>query len=280
LPLAPRSRRRLTAPPAALLLAVVVTAVVALAGCSAEAEQGTNTDPAQVDAVEAPELGACRELTPEDVAAPSNATRTVSCSDPHTAQTYAVGQLPDSLADAAYDDREVGAWAYDTCSQKFMRFLGADESLVMRTVVSWAWFRPSEQAWDDGARWYRCDVVGGGEQSKQYVDLPETAEGLLLGKPGDAWMVCVSGPSVTGSVKIPCTEDHDWRAVSTIKLGEAGDPYPGDRLSQVRTRDYCSESVGAVLGYPVNYDFGYTWFHEAEWQAGNRRSVCWARTDS
>ena len=159
-----------------------------------------------------------------------------------------------------------------------MKFLGADESLVMRSVVTWAWFRPSEKAWDKGARWYRCDIVGGGDQSKEYVELPDTARGLLLGRPDDKWMVCVAGPSVSGSPKIPCSEDHDWRAVTTIKLGEPTDPYPGDRLSEVRTRDFCSNSVGAWLNYPVDYDFGYTWFHEAEWQAGNRRSVCWAKT--
>ena len=63
----------------------------------------------------------------------------------------------------------------------------------MRTVVSWAWFRPSEKAWDDGARWYRCDVVGGGEQSEEFVELPETAQGLLQGRPNDRWLVCVDG---------------------------------------------------------------------------------------
>ena len=54
---------------------------------------------------------------------------------------------------------------------------------------------------------------------------------------------------------------------------------PGDRLVEVRTRDFCDKSVGAVLGYPVRYDFAYTWFHEAEWEVGNRRSICWAKTD-
>ena len=78
--------------------------------------------------------------------------------------------------------------------------------------------------------------------------------------------------------KIPCTEPHDWRAVTTIKLGESNDPYPGDRASQIRTRDFCSDSVGAWLGYPVTYDYGYTWFQEPEWLGGNRRSVCWAKT--
>ncbi|HEU4811127.1 MAG TPA: septum formation family protein [Nocardioides sp.] len=276
MPLDPRTRRRLPAPLVVPLL-LAVGALVALSACSSSG-QGSNADPAQVDAVEAPELGACRVLTPEDVALPSNATRTVDCSESHTAETYAVGELPASFDDADRDDSELGAWAYQACSKKLMAFIGADESLVMRTIVSWAWFRPSEKAWNDDARWYRCDIVGGGEQSDEYVDLPTTAKGLLQGKVDDRWMVCVAGKSVTGSAKIPCTEEHDWRAVTTIKLGEPEDPYPGDRVVQVRTRDYCSQSVGAWAGYPVNYDFGYTWFHEAEWEAGNRRSVCWART--
>ena len=43
--------------------------------------------------------------------------------------------------------------------------------------MTWAWFRPSEEAWDDGAHWYRCDVVGGGEQSKAFVALPDDRQG-------------------------------------------------------------------------------------------------------
>lgn len=243
----------------------------ALASCGSDSSAPSDEKP--------PELGACRVLTPEDVSQPSNTTETVDCGEPHTAETYAVGQLPGQFDDADWDDRELGAWAYSTCSKAFIDFLGADDSLVMRTVVSWAWFRPTEGAWDDGARWYRCDVVGGGEQSKDYVDLPTTAKGLLLGKPQDRWMVCADGPTVSGSVKVACTEPHQWRAVTTISLGDAKDDYPGDRMVEVTTRDYCSKSVGAWLNYPVDYDFGYTWFHEAEWDAGNRRSVCWARTD-
>lgn len=258
--------------------------VTILAGCSdPEAgarggDQGGSADPAQVDALEIPELGACRRLTPADVALPSNATETVDCARPHTAQTYAAGEMPAELATAAYDDPEVGAAAYELCSTKLRTFLGADESLSLRTVLSWAWFRPSPQAWQSGARWYRCDVVGGGEQSAELLDLPDNAEGLLLGRPDDRWLVCVAGPSVSGAPRIPCSQEHDWRAVTTIKLGEPRDAYPGDRVSEVRTRDFCNKSVAAWLNYPIEFDFGYTWFHRAEWDAGNRRSICWART--
>jgi hypothetical protein len=227
-----------------------------------------------------PDLGACRMLSPEDVSQPSNDTGTVSCADPHTAQTFAVGSLPATYADAAYDDDKVAAYVYRTCTQKFIDFTGADESLAMRTILSWAWFRPSKSAWESGTHWYRCDVLGGGDQIRTYVDLPETAKGLLLGRPKDEWMVCAQGATVSGSVKIPCSQKHDWRAVTTIVLGGQGDDYPGDRTVQSRTRDFCSKSVGAWLDYPVDYDFGYSWFHRAEWDAGNRRSVCWARTDS
>jgi hypothetical protein len=93
-------------------------------------------------------------------------------------------------------------------------------------------------------------------------------------------MVCAQGATVSGAVKVPCSAKHNWRAVTTIVLGDAGTSYPGDHTVQTRTRDFCSKSVGAWLNYPVDYDFGYSWFHRAEWDAGNRRSVCWARTPS
>ncbi|MFC7493475.1 MULTISPECIES: septum formation family protein [unclassified Nocardioides] len=252
------------------LVVLGLVAALSLSACGT-----SDSEPADMAA---PELGLCRVLTPDDVAQPSDDTDDVPCTDAHTAETYAVGDLPGDFEDADYDDSEVGAWAYEKCSDAFREFLGADESMVMRTVASWAWFRPSEDAWDEGARWYRCDVVGGGEQSKEYVDLPTTARGLLLGRPKDAWMVCADGETVAGSVKVPCTKPHSWRAVTTISLGDAKDDYPGDRLAEVTTRDFCSKSVGAWLNYPVDYEFGYTWFHEAEWEAGNRRSVCWAKT--
>lgn len=254
----------------AALSVLLLLLSVASAGCS---DDGPTAD------VSPPVLGACRVLAPEDVAEASNSTEVVTCTEPHTAETYAVGDLPERFDDADYDDTKLGGWAYATCSKGFQDFLGADESLVMRTIVSWAWFRPSEDAWDDGARWYRCDVVGGGEQSEEYVALPTTARGLLEGPPKDEWLVCANGETVAGSVKVPCTEPHTWRAVTTISLGDPADPYPGDEESETTTRKFCSTSVGAWLNYPVDYDFGYTWFHEAEWEAGNRRSVCWAKTD-
>ena len=259
---------RLAAPTTALLLL--------LAGCG---DGGASGEESAADVMETPELGACRTLTPEDIAEPDNADAVVPCGVDHTAQTFAVGTFPTDVAEGGYMNPDLGAYVYETCSRQFEKFLGGDESAVMRSTLTWAWFRPSENAWEQNARWYRCDVVAGTEASEELRTLPKTAKGVLLGRPDDQWMMCANGENVAGSEKVPCSEPHEWRAVTTIKVGREDDPYPGDRLVEVRSRDFCSDSVGAWMNYPVDYEFGYTFFREADWKAGNRRSICWARTD-
>ena len=247
-------------------------ALALLAGCSAHVAEE------RAEAAVPPMLGDCRVLSVDDIAAPADDSPVVDCAEAHTAETFAIGTFPREVAASGLGSPALGAHVYRQCEPRMEKFLGGDESLVMRSIVTWAWFRPAEEAWDAGARWWRCDAVGGGEQSEQLLELPRTAKGILLGRPDDRWMVCVDGPTVSGSAKVPCSAPHTWRAVTTIVLGKEGDAYPGDRIVEVRTRDFCSGSVGAWLNYPVDYDFGYTWFHEAEWKAGNRRSICWART--
>ena len=78
--------------------------------------------------------------------------------------------------------------------------------------------------------------------------------------------------------KVPCDSAHDWRAVTTVKLADPEAAYPGDRIVEVRSRDYCRDSVRGWLGYPPDFDFGYTWYRQDRWDGGNRRAVCWART--
>lgn len=250
------------------LALVAVLALSALAACG-------STD---ADSLTPPTLGTCRNLAAGDIDQPSNGTPVVACTKPHTAQTFAIGTLPASTG-SGYGDRRQGEYIYPICQQAFGEFLGADESLVMRIQLSWAWFRPSEDAWKKGARWYRCDLVGGETGATSLSDLPPDAKGLFSVDLPDTWLTCARGATVYGSTKVPCSEQHDWRAVTTVKVGQPADPYPGDRVVQIRTRNYCQESVGGWLHYPPNYDYGYSWFREGQWKAGNRRSVCWAKTN-
>ena len=249
---------------------------MALAGCQEDLPAGV--DPAQVDAVEAPELGACRDLTVKDVAAPSNATKVVDCGEEHTAKTYAVGSIPAELTTRSTTPRSWGVRVQGLLCEVHEVRRGRREPRdahdpdlgVVPSVASRRGTR--------GRGGIRCDVVGGGDQTKELVDLPSNLKGLLL-RPDDEWLVCAQGPTVDGSVKVPCSV----RARLAGRLDDQArrdrrTPTPATRVSEVTTRDYCSKSVGAWLNYPVDYDFGYTWFHEPEWNAGNRRSVCWAKT--
>jgi hypothetical protein len=254
------------------LLSLLLTALV-LTGCSAPLAK-----PTAADRTTPPELGACYALTPKDTESPSNTSDPVDCSSAHTAQTFAIGTLPASSG-TAWRSPGHGTFVFRTCEAAFEKFLGLDQSSAMRVRLSWAWFRPSQKGWDKGARWYRCDLVGGPSDATAYRPLPKDAKGLFRAKPPEQWLTCARGATVAGSTKVACNEQHDWRAVTTIKLGEDKDPYPGDRLVEVRTRDFCSDSVGAWMNYPVDYEYGYTFFHEAEWKAGNRRAVCWAKTN-
>lgn len=250
------------------VLALLAALATVLSGC------GSGSGPISTAM---PPSGACRNLTAADVAAPSDQTRTVPCSDPHDAQTYAVGPLPHRFATASYDDPAVADWTYQRCLDSLEKRVGTDESTLMRSILTWVWFRPSTAAWSAGARWYRCDAVGG--QAPSFVDLPTSILNLLRGKNlSQQWMVCAKGPSVDAGVRLPCSQPHDWRAVTTIKLGEPGDPYPGQAQVVATTKQYCAGSVSAYLGYPTSYQYGYTYFGQSEWQAGNRRSVCWAKT--
>lgn len=269
----------------ALTLAAGAVALVMLAGCDAGstldppvdsggADEEPSADASASAAPPAPEVGTCRVLTAEDVAQPDNATEPVDCREQHTAETFHVGELP---ADADYDDPGLADRVYPTCQKRWVKFTGADESLALRTVLSWAWFRPSEAEWDQGARWYRCDLVGGLDRPAGLVELPRSGEGVLLGRPGDRWLACVNAETVQDAPFLPCNEEHSWRAVSTIVVSEKK-KYPGGRLVEVLSRDYCSDSVLAWLDYPPQFDFGYSYFGEAEWEAGNNRAICWART--
>ena len=101
---------------------------------------------------------------------------------------------------------------------------------------------------------------------------------MLLGIPPARWMVCADGASVADAPRVACTEKHTWRAVSAVSIGKKRDRWPGTRVVEVRSRDFCSDWVGAWTNYSLDYEYAYTWFGEDEWAAGNRLSVCWART--
>ena len=127
------------------------------------------------------------------------------CTKRHTAQTFAVGTFPPPSPRKGM--RSAGAGGL-----RLRPLPPAVPAVPRRATRAWCCARRSPGRGSARPRrpgrpagTWRCDVVGGGEQSKGFVALPTTAKGLLLGKPDDRWLVCVDGPTVSGSVKIPCS---------------------------------------------------------------------------
>jgi hypothetical protein len=260
-----------------LLVCAITLLALTATGCTGAADGGEGEK--KKVAIDPPGARECRVLESADIAEPSDDSPVVRCEQPHSAETFLVDEFGGRTARLAWDDPALGEAVYDRCQPRWVRFVGADQSLALRTLLDWAWFRPTEEQWAAGARWYRCDVVGGTEESGRLPALPVTAKGALLGRPDDRWLACVDGETVNGSPWVPCTSPHTWRAVTTIVVGEEKARYPGDRLVEVVTRDFCRKSVLFWLDFPLDYEFGYTYFHRAEWERGNRRSICWARTN-
>ena len=125
------------------MLRTICTALLllALSSCtdgSAQSDASSKADRA------APTSGACRSLTPQDIEQASNASPVVDCSAKHTAETFTVGTFPADLVQDDPDDPALGGYVFDRCQRRFQSFLGGDVSLVLRSTMTWAWFRPQQ----------------------------------------------------------------------------------------------------------------------------------------
>ena len=116
----------------------------------------------------------------------------------------------------------------ETCSTKFTKFLGADESLAMRTVLTGRGSGPRRTRGTRAPGGTAATSSAAATRPRSYVDLPADRQG-----PAAAARRPVAGlrrrPDRRRVGEDPVLGAHDWRAVSTIKLGEPEDPYPGDR---------------------------------------------------
>ena len=244
-------------------------------GCREDPPRAATSTRGQVDAVEAPELGACRVLTPDDVAQPSNATRIVDCARAaHRPDLRGRRSCPPRCDDAAYDDPTARARS-PTRPARRSSCSSSAPTRASRCAPSSAGrgSGPREQAWDDGRpvvplRRRRRRRPEQGSTST----CPTDAKGLLLGKPDDRWLVCASGRHGGRLGEGPVLPAARLARGHHDQARRAERPLPRrPARAGAAPATTAPSSVGAWLGYPVDYDFGYTWFHEAEWKAGNRR---------
>ena len=124
----------------------------------------------------------------------------------------------------------------------------------------------------------RCDLVGGPAEAKQYAPLPASAKGLFRAKPPEQWLTCAQGRGRRSRRRCPAVDSttggQSPRSSSVPR--RTATPRPAGPGAVARTS---ARIGGCVDAATVDYEFGYTCFDEAEWKAGQRRTVCWGETD-
>jgi hypothetical protein len=229
---------------------------------------------------DAPAVGACYDLTYREATQPTSDAAPVRCSRPHTTQTIHVGRL-DTVVDGhllAVDSSRAQQQVTTTCPRRLARHLGgsSEERALSRLEV--VWFSPTLDQSDEGATWFRCDVVlVGAREVLDPLPRPPRLQGVLDGgrAPEKKLGLCgTTAPGREGFERVVCSRRHSWRAVSTIELAGAR-AYPGRAAVRRDGAATCRDRVRRVIGSPARFTYGWEWPTRRQWRAGQRFGYCW-----
>ena len=264
------TRRSLAAP----LLCILV---LLLAGCGSTGTEEPQVQEQTSAAPERPEVGQCHDLSSEQVLESADTEDPVDCGKDHTSETVHVGTFrpaaqgePSELTDDAANQQ-----ASATCRGEAAQYLGTTEGALQLTQVEVFWFVPTLDEVDAGAKWLRCDVVVL-EREDDLMKLPDSMKGALKGQAGlDDYGLCgTSRPGDKKFERVVCSQEHAWRAISTIGIG-GGEKYPGTAAVRSAGEEECESQARAAQGNSLEYDYGWEWPTKDQWEAGQRYGLCW-----
>ncbi len=138
------------------------------------------------------------------------------------------------------------------------------------------WFTPTLEEFDQGASWYRCDVVAPAG-AEELAGLTPPMRGTLAhrGRAGPLRHVrhrrarhprLLPGP-VLGSARAGAR-------CEVVDLG-AGDAYPGADAARDRGQEPCEAAGRSAAADPLDFSWGYEWPSRDQWDAGQHHGLCW-----
>lgn len=198
----------------------------------------------------------------------------VPCEGQHSAQTFYSRTLPDGFGIPAKAGAKKRLKVAKACSTKAMNaYLGlADAGLPTRFQVVTVF--PSEEQWNAGERWMRCDVVLRG--GKAYARFTGSAPALVAATPREQFNFCT--PSVPGSrtkAAYPCTAPKkNWIMVAEKDLGKVGSNFPGPRTVERKAKKICERIGNAYTERKKFYPWWAIWPTRVGWQDGDRTAQC------
>jgi hypothetical protein len=280
-------------------VAAVAGAVLVLAGCTVQdgsaggSDSPTTSDSpaspaksaskspsttAAADLPEPPPDDACYRLAFDEATEPTNDSPPVPCGRRHTAQTYHVGRL-DTVVDGhllAVDSRLAQRQVARTCPRVLARYLGGSAEARALSRLEAVWFSPTIEESDEGASWFRCDVVAVAGTGR-LAPLPRRLRGLLddTGALDRVGLCGTAAPGARGFERVICSRRHAWRAMSTIPISGDG-PYPGVEAVREAGESTCRNRVREASGSPERFTYGWEWPTRDQWRTGQRFGYCWA----
>ena len=242
------------------------------ASSSSPAPEPTRAGPAP-----RPEERACYRLSYAEAIAPTSTRAAVPCARPHTSLTFAVGAL-DLEADGhllAVDSEQVQEQVASACPERLPSFLGGtleDRRLSMLRAV---WFTPTVEESDEGADWFRCDVIAIAADDDLAL-LRGPVAGVLSTEAGrDRYGMCgTADPGQPDFQRVVCSREHTWRALRTVTFRPGA--YPGTARVRAAGAGPCEAAGRAVADDGLNFRWGYEWPSRRQWRAGQTYGTCWA----
>ena len=220
------------------------------------APPATAADPAY----QAPVVGQCFDMSPEELAAASYTEAAVDCATTHTSQVIAVVQMP---TDLTYESAGLELFALESCLSAQRDALGTGQVGVRLTAFNLGYFSPTPEQQAAGARWLRCDLVLGND-----ADLRPLPGTLTIGRYpfADSVARCLTGRDFHLTV---CTDRHTHRATGAIRISQYG--YPGGRKRQRVGTQRCRPRTSSRT-------FRFGWPSRAAWEAGDHTLICYTKT--
>jgi hypothetical protein len=249
---------------------------------TAPSESGTThspeATPTPARAVPLPPARACYRLGYDEAVAPTTDRGPSTCRRAHTSFTFAVGRL-ETVADGhllAIDSRRVQAQVATTCQRRFAAFVGGTLEARRLSMLRTVWFTPTVEESDEGADWFRCDVIAVGAD-ELLAPLTGRLAGILATPGGrDRYAMCgTAEPGTGGFERVVCSsEDAAWTALRTVPL--AGEEYPGERRASAAGEAPCEAAGRAVADDSLSFRWSYEYPTEEQWEDGQTYGICWA----
>ena len=291
----PHPRARVTLAALVAPVALVTVLATALAGCSgspapkasssaspgsASASSSPSASAPSLAAIPAaPKPEACYALTLKQLAQPTNDSPAASCSSDHDVQTFYVGTL-DTTVDGhnlAIDSPRVQRQLEQTCPRQLGRYLGGSSQTLDLSRFHTVWFSPTLEQSEQGASWFRCDLIAFSHADKlATLPPPKKLKGALASSSAlDRFGLCgTAAPGARGFSRVICAEKHSWKAISTIGLA-GGRRYPGVAHVRDAGDSACKQQAQARSGNSLKYQYGWEWPTGRQWAGGQHYGFCW-----